>query len=79
MVIKCTNQKEFYNVLKKIENNTDILWSDNTKPTMFSFTISKYPVWLISYRNNRMTFSCNYDLVPFDILELTAQEYLSME
>ena len=83
MIIQCNNVEELYDVLAKIECETDCKWGDGTEPTDIDrnnpWMSSPYPKWLILKDGIiHITNDIEYAFVG-DFESTTAKEYLKLK
>lgn len=79
MVIKCTDEGKLLAVLAKLELETDVKWLGGEKPTEHNPNVS-FPVWLvIGESSHKMSCAVEYCDVPFDSIDISANQYLRSE
>lgn len=79
MVIRCEDEGKLLAVLAKLELETDVKWLSGEKPTEHNPNVS-FPVWLvIGESSHKMSCAVEYCDVPFDSIDISANQYLRSE
>ena len=79
MVIRCEDEGKLLAVLAKLELETDVKWLGGEKPTEHNPNVS-FPVWLvIGESSHKMSCAVEYCDVPFDNIDISANQYLWSE
>lgn len=76
-VIKCTDRDGSCDVLRQLNHEDGVHWLDGSEVNPIELYWDSYPVWvIIDTETKRITWTYEFDQVPFDAEILTDEQFL---